>query len=227
MQARLTQRVPAVLLGLLLVGLLPGGAESPAAVTTGPAAGGDKARVFRAGAHAIDITPQRLPISVNGGMQDRQAKAVHDRLHARCLVLDDGTTRLAMVVCDSCMIPREILDEAKRLASRRTNITPDRMLISATHAHSTPTAAGGFQSDPDKEYTRFLSQEIAEGIERATANVAPARIGWAVGKDPTQVFNRRWFMKPGHIRADPFGGLNDKVMMNPGYQNPGLEKPAG
>ena len=26
---------------------------------------------------------------------------VHDELHARCLVLDDGSTKLAIVVCDN------------------------------------------------------------------------------------------------------------------------------
>ena len=39
-------------------------------------------KVFRAGAYAQDITPAKFPISVNGGMQDRQATAAHDRLHA-------------------------------------------------------------------------------------------------------------------------------------------------
>jgi hypothetical protein len=43
----------------------------------------EPAKVFRAGAFAQDITPQKSPISVNGGMQDRQATGVHDRLHAR------------------------------------------------------------------------------------------------------------------------------------------------
>ena len=34
-------------------------------------------------------------------------------------------------------------------------------------------------------------------------------------------------MKPGTIRADPFGGTTDRVKMNPGYQAPGLVEPAG
>src|SRR5262249_9830825 len=75
-------------------------------------------RVFRAGAHAQNINPQKSPVSVNGGMTDRQAKGASDPLHARCLVLDDGTTRLAIVVVDACMVPREITDEAKRLAQQ-------------------------------------------------------------------------------------------------------------
>src|SRR5438445_7393885 len=93
----------------------------------GPAHAAD--RSFRAGAFAMDITPTKLPISVNGNMQDYKAKSVHDRLHARCLVLDDGTTRVVLAVCDSCMIPREILDAAKRLAARTTGIPVERMLI--------------------------------------------------------------------------------------------------
>src|SRR5262245_5083179 len=91
---------------------------------------------LRAGAHAQDITPTKFPISVNGGMADRQATSAHDRLHARCLVLDDGKTKLAIAVCDSCMIPREVTDVAKQLAQKATGISPDRILISATHTHT-------------------------------------------------------------------------------------------
>src|SRR6266542_2491921 len=79
-------------------------------------------KTFRAGAYAQDITPTQFPISVNGGMSDRQAKSAHDRLHARCLVLDDGTTKIAIVVCDSCMIPREVTDPAKQMAANLTKI---------------------------------------------------------------------------------------------------------
>src|SRR5262245_27891503 len=182
----------ALVLACFLAGLLlPGGRLD----------GGEKekAKVFRAGAFAMDITPTKLPISVNGGMQDRQATAVHDRLHARCLVLDDGKTRLAIVVCDSCMIPREIIDEARSLTRKATGIRPDRILISATHTHTAPTSSGVFQSDPDPDYVKYLPRQIAKGIERAVANLAPAHIGWAVGRDPTQVFNRRWFMKEGTV----------------------------
>jgi hypothetical protein len=191
------------------------------------AAAQDKAKVFRAGAHAQDITPTKFPVSVNGGMQDRQATAAHDRLHARCLVLDDGRTQIALAVCDSCMIPREILDEAKRRASKATGIPPERMLIAATHTHTAPTVGGVFQSDPDPDYLKYLTEQIARGIEKAHANLAPARVGWAVGRDPTQVFNRRWKMKPGSIPPDPFGRTTDTVKMNPGYQAAGLLEPAG
>ena len=185
-------------------------------------------KVFRAGAYAQDITPVKFPISVNGGMADRQATKAHDRLHARCLVLDDGKSMLALVVCDSCMIPREVTDEAKALAQKATGIAPERILISATHTHTAPTVAGVFQSDPDEAYKKFLAQKIAVGITQAHKNLAPAKIGWGAGKDETQVFNRRWHVKAGSLLLkDPFDKGTDKVRMNPGYKHPDLEKPAG
>src|SRR5690606_28802872 len=121
----------------------------------------------------------------------------YDPLHARCLVLDDGETQLAIVVCDSCMIPRDIFDRAKQRAEEATGIPASRMLMSATHTHTGVTATGVFQSEPDVRYRQFLLERIAEGVRRAYEQREPARIGWAVGSDPSQVFNRRWYTKPG------------------------------
>jgi len=184
---------------------------------------------LRAGAYAQDITPLKFPISVNGNMTDKKATSAHDPLHARCLVLDDGTTKIALVVVDSCLIPREIHDAAKALASKKTGIPASNMLISATHTHTAPTVTGAFQSDPDEAYVRFLTEKIAEGIEKAHARLAPAKAGWGSAMEPNQVFNRRWRMKPDVVNLDPFGGRTDKVKMNPGYRenNPGLLEPAG
>ena len=117
---------------------------------------------------------------------------VHDELHARCLVLDDGQTRLAIVVCDSCMIPRDILDSAKRRIEEKCGLATDHILISATHTHTAPTSVAILQSEPDPQYLGFLISRIADGVARAINNLAPAKIAWGVGREPNQVFNRRW-----------------------------------
>lgn len=182
---------------------------------------------LKAGAFAQDITPEKFPVSVNGGFADRKATAANDPLHARCLVLDDGSTKLAIVVVDSCMIPRELLDAAKALAEKKTGIPVANMLISATHTHTAPTVAGVFQSDPDADYAKFLTQKIAEGIETAHKNRVPAQLAYGVAEEPNQVFNRRWKMKPGVKNLDPFGGDTDKVRMNPPRMSPDLLEPAG
>lgn len=184
-------------------------------------------QIFRAGAFAADITPLEFPISVNGSMSDVQAEHAHDPIHARCLVLDDGKTRLAFVVCDSCMIPRDIVDAAKDLASKRTGIAASHILISATHTHSAPTVTGVFQSEPDEDFRKFLVVRIAEAIQKAAGRLEPAQIGWGSADEPNQVFNRRWHVKPGTVLTDPFGGKRDTVQMNPGNSNPHKDKPSG
>ena len=181
---------------------------------------------LRAGAFAMDVTPLKFPISMNGNMQDAPAKRAADPLHARCLVLDDGTTRVAFVVVDNCVIRRELMDDAKQRANKLTGIPVDRMLISSTHAHSCPTVTGAFQSEPVVEYIEFLTDRIAAGIKRANDNLAPARVAWGVGRDETQVFNRRWWLKEPSSESNPFG-LMDQVRMNPGYNNPKVSKSAG
>ncbi len=179
------------------------------------------AKAFRAGAHAIDVTPKKLPVIVNGGMRERVVGTVVDPLHARCLVLDDGSTQLAIVVVDSCMMPRSLLDSAKQQAQAATGIPSERILISATHTHEAPSVCAILGSGQDDEYGEFLARQISQGIATAQKNLTPARIGWAKDKDPRNVFCRRYLMKPGTARTCQFTGHeNDLAQMNPGYQNP-------
>lgn len=182
---------------------------------------------LRAGAFAMDVTPAKFPVSVNGNLSDVQAKNAHDPIHARCLVIDDGKTTVAFVVVDSCMIPRELIAAAKAQAQKLTGMPATHVLISATHTHSAPTVTGVFQSDPNPEYVDYLATKIAEGIRTAHARRAPARVGFTRAIDGTNVFNRRWKREKSLIPADPFGNTTDQVQMNPGIQAKGLEKSAG
>ncbi len=184
-------------------------------------------RVFKAGAYAIDITPQKFPVDSAGNLTPRTALAAHDPLHARCLVLDDGETKIALAVCDSCMIPRELFDAAKRRVERECGIPASNILCSATHTHTAVTATPTFQSAVDTDYCQFLTERLAEGILKAHAQREAARVGWAVGNNPRQVFNRRWFLRSAGPLDDPFDGGADKVRMNPRPNDKSLLAPAG
>ncbi len=187
----------------------------------------DTPRLFQAGAFAMDITPETFPVSSAGSMSARTATQAHDPLHARCLVLDDGEIKLAFAICDSCMIPREIFDAAKERVAQAIGIPTDHILSSATHTHTAVTVTAVFQSEVETEYCNFLADRIAEGIVKAASQLEPAKIGWAVGNNPRQVFNRRWYMSPDVKMSDPFGHGTDKVRMNPPPANSKLIKPAG
>ncbi|MBB5032850.1 hypothetical protein [Prosthecobacter vanneervenii] len=186
----------------------------------------DPSHVFKAGAATSNITPE-LGTSMNGGFQDRQAVFVHDELHARCLALDDGKTKLVLVVADSCVIGRGIFDEAKKMVNEATGLPMENMLMSVTHSHSCGTAQAVGQSEPNPMYQRFLARRIADGIRCALNNLAPAKIAWGKVDVPQHVFNRRWKMKPGGIPPAPHGVTTDQVKTNPGVNNPNLLEPAG
>ncbi|HWA99174.1 MAG TPA: hypothetical protein VG713_11805 [Pirellulales bacterium] len=182
---------------------------------------------FRAGAAVVDVTPRSLPAICNGGFTERVFDKVLNPLNARAIVVGDGRDRIALVVVDNCMIPREVCDRAKALAQRATGIAVDRMLISATHAHSAPSVMDyclGTRADP--AYTDFLPGKIAEAIEQADAQLQPAEIGIATIDAPNHTHCRRWIVAPGKIQLDPFGEPTVRAMMHPGYQNPAYAGPS-
>ncbi len=182
---------------------------------------------FRAGAYSIDITPTKFPVIVNGMFTERTATGAADKLHSRCLVLDDGTRRIAIVIVDSLMMPRELIDEAKRLAAKSTGIPVDKMLIAATHSHSAPSVMGCLGSGVDPEYGPLLVKQIVRGIELANERLTPAQAGFAVVEDREHTHCRRWLTRPDRVGGDPFGDPTVRAMMHPGYQNANYVGPAG
>ena len=184
--------------------------------------------IFKAGAVASNITPP-LDEPIIGGWNSPPAKHIHDELYARCLVLDDSRTKLVFVLVDSLGIPREVFDAAKHIIQEKTEIPKENMLMAATHTHSSISARGSSYIKTDEmfsDYQRFIIQRIADGVRRALNNLELARIGWGRAEESTQVFNRRYFMKPGTSTLNPFGGT-DKVVMNPGRGNPNILRAAG
>jgi len=202
--------------GIIAVGLCP----------TIPAAEGKSTKAFRAGAAKSNITPP-LGISMPGGMSDRKATHIHDELHARSLVLDDGKDKIAIVVCDAVALDGRMISRAKELIQKHTRIASDHVVIAATHSHSASATVSVFQSDADPDYLDWLVVRISDSVRRAVNNLRPARIGWGVGQEDRVIFNRRYFMKPGTMPPNPCGKTDDQVKMNPGVENPNVVKPAG
>ena len=209
--------------GLVLAGMV----MAPRLTRGAPIIPRQMAGVFRAGAFAQDITPEHFPIMVNGNFKPKFVEKALDPLHARCLVLDDGRGPIAMAVVDSCVLDREVMDEAKRLASGMTGIPAGRIFISATHTHSAPAAVSILGTDHDPRYRAWLPGKIAEGIRNAMGRREPVQVGWAVEKLPEVVQSRRWIARPDRIKRDPFGEFTTRATMHPGRRNPDWEEPSG
>lgn len=184
---------------------------------------------LRAGAAKANITPP-LGLPLVGEWKNPPGSYVRHELFARCLVLDNGKTRIAFVVCDLLGFSRTVSDEARRLAEEQTGVPASHILVSATHTHSASSALGENPwalNDPLDEYSQFVARRIADAVSCAVYTLRPARVGWTSAQEPRHVFCRRWFMKPGTTPENPFGSKDDLVKTNPGRGNPNLDRPAG
>ena len=186
------------------------------------------AEPFRAGAATSVLTPE-IGRDIIGGFVPSPSRHIHDELHTRCLVLDDGETKIALVVCDLLGIHRVVSDEARRLIQEKSAIPPECVMISGTHTHSASSALGEarlqLEQKPD-DYQRFVAQRIADGVARALNNLRPAQLAFGMADAPEHVNNRRWHMQAGTVPLNPFGG-QDLVKMNPPAGSPNLVEPAG
>ena len=169
---------------------------------------------LQVGAAIVDITPQQLPVLVNGGMLSKSADTIMTHVNARAIVIDDGSERVGIVVVDSCMLPKFLLDEAKQLATAKTKLKSDRILISATHTHTAPSSFGCLGTDPDPLYVPFLRQRLVEALIQAEKKLQPARVGWGVAKAEQFTALRRWVRRPDRLAEDPFGNPTVRANMH-------------
>jgi neutral ceramidase len=120
-------------------------------------------------------------------------------------------------------VPAAVVAKARALASGRTGIPADHIMISATHAHTGPSLIdGSFRTQFEGEARRIAEQyladlpvRIADSIEQASRAAAPVHASVAIGREAGVAFNRRYYMRDGSVR------------WNPGKGNPDIVRPAG
>jgi hypothetical protein len=175
------------------------------------AAAGMEEVEFQAGAATADITPQ-LGVSLDGPIsKNGPVTGVHDRLYARAIVLDDGRTRVAIVICDACMIGPEVVAAAKTAAHRQTGLRTDHILVAATHTHAAVRATHIVTGPLDGQYHRQLALSIADVIVKAEGNLRPARIGFGSFDKPELLRCRRFLCAEGSVGPNPFGELGERI----------------
>jgi neutral ceramidase len=181
---------------------------------------------LRAGAAKSCITPQ-LDITTNGGIDPGTARFIHDDLFVRALVLEDGSTRLAFAVVDTCLVDRPVFDEAKRLVQLHAGIPMTNIMMSATHTHSAGSVCGVHLSQADPSYRAWLPGRISDAVRCAVSNLVPAQLAWGSGQVPQHVFCRRLLIKPGSVYTNQLGFTNELAKMNWDSPHPADGDPAG
>lgn len=173
-----------------------------------------KKEQFRAGAAQVDITPM-LGTRMNGDFITHYATSVHDPLFSKALVMDDGKTRMAIVIVDTCAMQRSFLDPIKIEIEKRLGIKRQHILIASTHTHSGGSLTDLLMSGVDIMYRDRLPALLIESVELAYKNLRPAVIGFGKANAPEHVLCRRYFMKQGYQARNPLNDQLDIVKTNP------------
>lgn len=161
-----------------------------------------------------DITPP-VGALIPGGFRKNVSTGVHDPLHATAAVIDDGTKEVALVSVDCLSLKASMVKAAREIVHRKCGIPPSHILIAATHTHSGGPVADAFESEADKNYCEWLTQQIGTAVIQANERRVPAQMGIGVGHESRVAFNRRFVMR---------NGLHQT---HPGKGNPNIVKPAG
>src|SRR5205085_6618915 len=128
-----------------------------------------------------------LGIGLAGYYHERGNEGVLDDILAKAVVLDDGSTRVAMVVCDLISMPKWIVVEARKIIEARTGIPGSNVMIAATHTHTAPVLYREWSRDEtdgggkpeSKEYSRTLPQLISEAVAKANEKLQPMHLSVA------------------------------------------------
>ena len=141
------------------------------------------AQQLRVGASLRIITPDPLlPVSGGIGAPKKTTEKKGD-LFARALVLEKGTTRIAIVSVDNLGWTSVLGNKSRALIK---GIPPENILIGSTHTHSVPDAYA-FPDESGKHYAdlKYIDwcvKQIADAVNEAISKLEPATLKIAVGE---------------------------------------------
>jgi hypothetical protein len=118
---------------------------------------------LRAGAAKVDITP-------SPGELPKNSRGILDRLYARAIVLDNGTSTAALITIDAGAVPDPLWQTVTGQIEKELKIPAANILLTATHTHS-----AGAQRGPD------YARKILDSVRLAQQRLMPARVGYGTG----------------------------------------------
>lgn len=159
---------------------------------------------LRAGVAKVDITPKDVVgMTVTG--HTREVTGVRDPLRAGVLVLDDGTTRAAIVTLDTIGAWEEMVRLARMRIEEVADVPAANILIAASHNHSGP----GYDDNP--AWARELIEKLGAAAKEAAADMRPVSVGYGEDKIGFGINRRKTIDGRAVVRLNPDGPNDPRV----------------
>ncbi|HEV7348930.1 neutral/alkaline non-lysosomal ceramidase N-terminal domain-containing protein [Telluribacter sp.] len=156
----------------------------------------DTAGPLQVGWARINITPSTpTPMAGYGNRWGKAYESVHDSVYVRAIVLDNGTSRAALITADLLIIPPTVTERLK-WKLKAINFSFDQVYLGATHSHNSIGGWGNtitgelFAGDFDPNAVEQIAQAMFLAITRARDAQAPATMTYRETVDSVNVRNR-------------------------------------
>ena len=182
---------------------------------------GAETGALRVGAARVDVTPaaNALPTPYT---------SIRDHLYVRAIVLDNHTTRAALIGVDLIVIDEPLWEETSKQIAQELQCPIDNIVMSATHSHSSPypdPPNSKVPPNPNNEAFRAkLKEGILAAVREAKAQLQPARVGFGTGatylsvnRDAIHPETRLWYQGPN------LDGPSDKTLAVLKFETPSGE----
>ena len=178
---------------------------------------------FKVGYNRANISPQEpCPLSGFGSGRNRISNRIMDELYASCLALTDAQGNTALVFSLDLQRPQEeVIAEIRAAVTEATGLPGDKILLCATHTHSTPDL---YMVDLPAipRYRKLLQQRCAEAAVAALADRKPA--AFEAGSMDTDRLNfvKHYKQANGSFCGDNFGTEKESPIV--GHVSPAYSK---
>jgi len=110
------------------------------------------------------------------------AQGVHDDLWARTMILDDGSSRIAVVALDVIGLFHPAVIDIREMIPASAGIT--YLTIASTHTHEAPDMMGlwgesPFKNGVDKEWKEYVKKRVVKSVMEAVESMRPAHLSFS------------------------------------------------
>lgn len=141
---------------------------------------------LRVGVASATVNPPE-GVCLAGYDLNRKSTGVHDDLCVKAVAFDDGKSTLVLAVIDAISLQHPTVTTIREAAMKHVqgvNLSPERIILQATHTHCAPDTIGMYGPDVmhsglSDPYMNMLVETAAAQIAKACQSLQPAKLAWA------------------------------------------------